>query len=47
MLGFSVFSSKHQLYSSRKPNSNEIEEKTFLTHGFNKKTGQRHIVVLK
>jgi len=25
----------------RKPNSNEIEEKTFLTHGFNKETGKR------
>ena len=44
MLGFSAaISNKHQFYSKfaiRKSNSNEKEEKTFFTHGFNKKTGQ-------
>ena len=48
MLGFSVaISNKNELYSRlsiRKPNSNETEEKIFLTHGFNKKTGQTRTV---
>jgi len=48
MPGFSVaISNKNKLYSKLailKPNSNETEEKTFLTHGFNKKTGQPRTV---
>ena len=49
MLGFlAAISSKHQFFSKLaigKPNSNETEEKTFLTHGFkNKKMGQRHTI---
>ena len=48
MLGFSAaISGNHQFYPKlaiRKPNSNETEEKVFLTTGFDKKTGQRHTV---
>ena len=46
MLGFSAaISGNHHFYPKlaiRKPNSNETEEKVFLTTGFDKKTGQRH-----
>ena len=46
MLSFasSISSNNYPFYSKlviRKPNSNETEEKTFLTHGFNKKTGKQ------
>ncbi|KYN09499.1 hypothetical protein ALC57_18386 [Trachymyrmex cornetzi] len=46
MLGFSsaISANNYPLYPKlaiRKPNSNETEEKTFLTHGFNKETGKR------
>jgi len=48
MLSFLVaISNKNELYSRlsiRKPNSNETEEKFFLTHGFNEKTGQTRTV---
>ncbi|KYQ47382.1 hypothetical protein ALC60_13600 [Trachymyrmex zeteki] len=40
----SAISAKHAFYSKltiRKSNSNETQEKTFLTHGFSKETGRR------
>jgi len=46
MLAFAsaISTNSHPFYSKftiRKPNSNEIEEKISLTHGFNKEIGKR------